>query len=252
MLKILVSLPLVLSCSNYQGIDSHAQHLVERKTEGEGAMIFASRQPNGQHCFYEQSITQQDLQEMRSMQAEAGQERLRQLATSSTLMTPSSLYYKDVDAAMMADSKLSNVATHFVSNYLTVPLSLTCFFSATFFAASNIGAAFAAGPGGLVLMQMVTLGKVAGVSCGADLLLQSGSLLTILANWWGNGKAIRGLFSSRLRDIETANIERLRKIFVWLESRDAMQCPAQFQLPASNASKTKAVQAKLKKIMGDK
>lgn len=238
MLKILLLLPLVLSCSDYEGTDSRAQHLVARESEGDAAMIFAKRQPNGQHCFYEQSITPQNLLEMKTRQAETGQERLRQLAISSTLMTPNSLYYKDVDAAMMGDSKLSNVATHFVSNYLTVPLSLTCFFSATVFAGSNIGAALLAGPGGAAL-SMVTLGKVAGVSCGADLLLQSGALLTMFANWWGNGKAIRGLFSSRLREVAPANIERLRKIFVWLESRDAMQCPAQLQLPPFNASKAK-------------
>ena len=239
MLRVSILLSLVLSCSDYEGIDSRAQHLVEKKIEGEAAMIFASRQANGQHCFYEQNITRQSLLDMKTMQAKAGQERVRELAKRSTLMTPNSLYYKDVDAAMMADSKLSNVATHFVSNYLTVPLSLTCFFSATIFAGSNVAAALLAGPGGVALLNMITLGKVAGVSCGADLLLQSGALLTMFANWWGNGRAIRGLFSPQLREANPANIERLRKIFVWLESRDAVQCPAQLQLPTFDTSKAK-------------
>ena len=50
---------------------------------------------------------------------------------------------------------------------------------------------------------------------------------------------MRGLLSSRLHETTPANIERLRKSFVWLESRDAVQCPAQLQLPAPSTDKDK-------------
>ena len=247
MSKILILLPLLLSCSGYEGTDSHTQHLVEKKTEGEAAMIFAKRQANGQHCFYEQSITHENWLKMKDMQAQAGQKRLRQLATSSTLMTPNSLYYKDVHAAMMADSKLSNITTHFSSNYISEPLGLVCGLSLGYFTAANLLAAVLPTPKMLrgfgftfvPFLQSIKTGKVAAATCGMQFLLYGGAFITHLQNWRRSRNLSEDLLVSRLHEAAPANLARLRKLFVWLESRDAMQCPAQLQLPTFDTDKAK-------------
>ena len=217
---------LLMACGGQRASDGGVRHLFDNGAQdGKKSIIFAAKQPNGQHCFYGREIASEVSRESVSSNNEA----VRELAQGSALLTPRSLSHKDVRGALSADTKESNIVDHLLFNPVSLPLSLTCFVSSTSFLFGNVAMAIIIGAG--AALTMVTLGKVAAVSCGAELAIYAGAVFFGIDGASTSSFTSKKLVSSHLHGASTDELGRLRKIFIWLESRDAMQCPATLQLP---------------------
>ncbi len=228
---------LVMACGEHKGSNGSVRHLFDNGAQdGKKSIIFATKQPNDQHCFYGRNIASEVSQESVS----ADKEAILKLAQGSVLLTPRSLSHKDVRRALLADTKESNIVDHLLFNPVSLPLSLTCFVSSTVFLFGNVAMAIISGAG--AALTMVTLGKVAAVSCGTEIAIYAGAVFFSFDSASTSRFASRKLVSSHLHSTSTDELERLRKIFTWLDSRDAMQCPATLQLPMQTESKDKQKQ----------
>lgn len=217
---------IMASCGTPQGNDGGVRHLFDKNSQNdEKPAIFAAKQPNGQHCFYEGTLHKDKLNPY-----SWDKDDLKKFGQSSKLLTPRSLLRKDVQSAMLADTKANNVISHLLVNPISIPLSLTCFASASAFLASNVVAAMVIGPG--ALLTMTTTGKVAAVSCGAEMALYGSAWLINLKSMLNTNFNSHILFSSTIKGTPSQQLVRLRKVFTWIESRDAMQCPAKLKLPS--------------------
>ena len=232
---------LLMSCGGQRASDGGVRHLFDNGAQdGKKSIIFATKQPNDQHCFYGRNIASEVSQESVS----ADKEAILKLAQGSVLLTPRSLSHQDVRSALLADTKESNVVSHLLFNPISFPLSLTCFVSSSVFLLSNVAVAIVAGPG--AVLTMATMGKVAAVSCGAEIALYTGAVLYSTKDAKASRFTGKKLISPYLHGTSTNELERLRKIFTWLESRDAMQCPAKLQLPMPTENENKQKQTREK------
>ena len=218
---------LLMSCGGPRDNAGGVRHLFAQNGQDDKTpVIFAAKQPNGQHCFYGQHVAH----EVSLESVAADKSVVRELAQGSALLTPRSLLHEDVRNAALVDTKKNNIISHLLFNPISLPLSTTCFFSSTIFLLGNVAAAIVTGHGGAAL-TMVTLGKVAAVSCGAEMALYAGAVFFNIGGVSTSSFTSKKLVSPSLHGTSTDELARLRKIFSWLESRDAMQCPATLQLP---------------------
>ena len=195
-------------------------------SEGGGikSVIFTDKQPNGQHCFYGREVASEAMLKPAS---------IGELVQGSALLTQRSLAYKDVRRGLLADTKARNIVSHLLFNPFSAPLSAACFASSTMFLFANLAAAVVTKGAGAPLRRVLT-GKVAAASCGVEMALYAGTWLISRNNDKASKLTSRKLISVHLHEASVDELERLRKIFSWLESRDAMQCPATLQLPTDN------------------
>ena len=235
---------LVMACGEHKGSNGGVRHLFDNGDQvengdqnGKRSIIFATKQPNDQHCFYEQNISDEVALES----VYSNKKIIRKLGQGSALLTPRSLSHKDVRRALSAGTKENNIVSHLLFNPVSFPLSLTCFVSSSVFLISNVAAAIFAGPAGAML-TMTTMGKVAAVACSAEMALYAGAVFFSIDGASTSRSTSKKLVSPYLHGTSTNELERLRKIFTWLESRDAMQCPAKLQLPMPTDNKDKQEQ----------
>ncbi len=226
---------LVLSCGEQQGNDGSVRHLVD----GEGAggrksVIFATRQPNGQHCFYGGDVAAEV--------SLTGERVVQELAQDSKLLTPRTLSQKDVHRSLLAATKESNIASHLLSNPVFAPLAGVCYVSSTLFLFHNVETVII--NGSKAVLRAAPLAKLAVVTCGVGMALQAGAYLFARSGTKAAGLTSRKLVSPHLHDASADELERLHKNFSWLESRDAMQCPATPELPTGNQQKPAAKEGK--------
>jgi len=203
----------------------NVRHLFDTSERGGiKSVIFTAKQPNGQHCFYGREVTSEVMPKPASIE---------ELVQSSALLTPRSLAYKDVRRGLLADTKARNVVSHLLFNPFSTPLSATCFGTSTMFLFANLAAAVITKGAGAPLRRVLT-GKVAAASCGVEMTLYAGTWLISRNSNKASKLTSRKLISTHLHEASVDELERLRKIFSWLESRDAMQCPATLRLPTDN------------------
>ena len=214
---------LLLSCGGAS--DGDVRHLFDgSERDGKKSVILTAKQPNGQHCFYGGEIAGEEMLKSSSME---------KLVQGSARLTPRSLAYQDVARVLLADTKASNVVSHLRVNSFTTALSLTCLVSSIIFISTNLALAISI-KGHRVPLQRILTGKIAAASCGAEMALAAGGWLIGRNSAKASNLTSRKLISAHLYDTSAAELERLRKIFSWLESRDAMQCPATLQLPTTS------------------
>lgn len=211
------------SCGGERSGD--VRHLFDASERGgKKSVIFTAKQPNGQHCFYGGEIASEEMLKPASIEA---------LVQDSARLTPRSLAYKDVHRALLADTKASNVVSHLLFNPFSNPLSAACFATSTMFMFANLAAAVLTKGAGAPLQKVLT-GKVAAVSCGVEMTLYASTWLISRNSNKASKLTSRKLISAHLHGVSVDELQRLRKIFSWLESRDAMQCSATLQLPTAN------------------
>ena len=224
-LSLIIAL-LSIACGEQSGREGNVRHLYSTNQEDEQGIIFAAKQPNGQHCFYQKKVAND------TSLAEISKDRqvVSKLAQGSELLTPRSLYYKDVRGALEADSKNYNFISHLLYNPFSIHTSLACFVSSSVFLVGNAMLALASGPGGAAL-SYVTTGKIAVVSCGLEMAFYASAIGLFFKGFTKEGHTTNKLTSKSMHSTTADTTTKLHKIFMWLESRDAMQCPAKLELP---------------------
>ncbi len=196
------------ACGERNGREGDVRHL-DAANAGKREVILATQRPNGQYCFYGNSVASA------AEQGETFSEQMIRLAHGSELLTPYSLHRKDVRDALLMESKNINIATHLQVNPVTTLADWTCF-------ASIAAILFTKNPVFL---------KVAWVSCGISISAQVGAFIAYGTGMRKNKALSKELVSPHMDSVEMETIARLRKIFTWLESRDAEQCPAEIEIP---------------------
>lgn len=227
LLSYIIIAALLVRCGEHRD-SGDAQHIFDASDQGDDKTraIFSVKQTNDQYCFYEGKVSKDRID------SEAWDNKnLQTFAQDIELLTPRSLRRTDVSYAVLMEDKIANVMSHLLVNPATVPVALTCRISAVVFLVGNAAAAIVSGPG--AALTMVTLGKVAAASCGFELAMHAGK--------WGTaayyilfGKSeldVLDITSNRMLPTVPESFVRLRKTFTWLESRDAVQCPAKLQFP---------------------
>ena len=204
------------ACGEPDNRDGDVRHLfAEHEEKREQTIIFSSPQPNGQHCFYGKDVGSEVV---------LIREEISKLTSGSELLTPRSLLIEDVRDAWLMKSRDRNRASHLSYYPLILPVELTCIVP--------VVGAFLLGHK-IKILDHTTLGKVSLVSCGIAASLFLGALGFNAKGTRKSGISSTKLVSPQMSGTEPETIAHLHKIFTWLESRDAEQCPAKIAPPAT-------------------
>ena len=192
-------------------------------TEQRVEVILAGQMRNGQHCFYERKIKRAALygtDSLSSGDAPTPRLELEELGNDSNLLTPRSIYLKDLQSALASRSRSSNIARNLVS-WTISPLVMSCYAS---FTAVMLGA------------QIL---PVVAATCGPVVLLST-SVVVAASRASREAKAkVNGVTSMSLHRANSEDMEQLREIFTWLESVDSAACPLQPKLKTSSSKDEK-------------
>ena len=186
-------------------------------------VILAGQMRNGQHCFYERKIERSNLFNADSSSDNGSTPRLKlkELGKGSSLLTPRSVYLKDLQSALASRSRSTNVAGNLVS-WTTFPMVMSCY------------ASLVAGIFGAHIFPVIA------TTCGSVILLSTGALVAAARASSEAKTKVNGVTSASLYQASFEDMEHLRDIFTWLESVDSAVCPLQpkFKTTEKNEEKT--------------
>lgn len=236
---ILIVVLALLSCGGHKQPAGDIVHIVEdSETEENLQVLFSSKLENSQYCFYEKSVTRGELFAQDGIMSYGSESRkndvpvtktetddnheymheLNALAAGSSLLTPRSIDERDLQSVLRLESRWLNRAAN-VKSYAWNPISIACIATAI----------------PVVLFPIVSIGPVtlaiASVSCSVGLITTAISYAFFSKSSREAGdKTNKLVATSFLHLAPRAHLQKIKKIFTWLESRDHATCPTQIQL----------------------